>query len=349
MHQEFITMLNRSLNPAGVGMGNVDEHARALLECKTLLGRPFDLSDLGDCPPHVQADFACNAAFAISQKLKAQSILITPVQAAQNICRRMTEVDLNSWFRVEPGPYGQLNVSVNESFKSEFFSALVDQGAGALFRTASLLLPEEAGEGIVDVDVPLLFKQERFLTKIAGQTESEIETVLNCDADPVDRCMMVLAMMADREIDSQFYLKKLNGRQNVPWYLERFKKDRRCFLRSLKKQGLVAPSPWSFDIAEVPALRPHIHKLVDAVLSFRKTYLWAARSAKPQLLMASLLGLAQKFYTIYNRPDVRDLAFRQTHSVTFSCLAGLLTLVDQINSEGRGRLEAPFKKVPGLS
>lgn len=276
-------------------------------------GRPQIVTVL-PVPTAVNADVCSPVLFQLAHQASGRSPteLAAPVLAA---------LDRDCpWFKFELGGTGHLNGSIAPPLIEKFAAEVSTGGARMLFK------PQTLTAGHAATGRPQLFRSEyevdwqtalNGLTLPRGGLEKSAAESSNPDAAvlldhlrrgwTLDGAVMLLAVLADPEIDSSVYLRGLSGRENVPWFLDRFFRQSRDYLQavlpSTPKQG-----------NETSTLDPGLKNCWSALMGVREIIFRSAVSPlsrlpcvppQPERLVGLMVELARCFYSYYNRPEWR--------------------------------------------
>ena len=120
---------------------------------------------------------------------------------------------------------------------------------------------------------------------------------------------MALALLAWPEMDIRPFQKGLCGTENIPWFLSRFRKDKKKFERIAASRGISF-----FDSAEVAKFCYQLDELPRGVratdlelLLFRFKFFGSIRSGRLDEAFGAVLSAIRCWYYSYNRPESRAL------------------------------------------
>jgi hypothetical protein len=279
-------------------------------------------------PQSVMADVCSPVLFILANRAAGRVVpQVSPHQLAEPLLRRLSS---NKFFDFHLGTTGHVNASVTNEFRTAFRAALLQGGAELLFSPLSLLL--EAKDTQLQPHAQAsdlrLFQSEydrswRALAELSLDREilrQQVERSDNSDAREVllklemtewslDGVIMLLAVLADSEIDASSFLRGLSGRENVPWYLDRFFRESREYLRELAtvagEQSALATGNESFDQVwcRLATVREEIFRSI--VHSAGALDRHPPNRQQPERLVKIAVDLVRCFYAFYNRPEWR--------------------------------------------
>lgn len=289
-----------------------------------ILAAAFSAARVEDCPPGIAGVVVSDLAFVLS-KLIAKSLdgfQVVPAILAQGIVQELQDgaADTAQLFAVEAGGLGYLNGTPADWFVDRFITGVASSGPGILFRPAAFITAreeraEESCRGPVTVAVDWPAAVERSRAQLGGEF-SKFEQFLAARGQPAaDDVLMVLALLADPELDIDPYLLGLSGSENVPWYLRRFCTNWRSYYAGCGKPAAEegrAVFSWPHKEGMSPDYRPAFSSVdaavsagVRGVLQFRRSLFDAVSKKRPELLVRTLLKVVHCFYSYYNHPKWR--------------------------------------------
>lgn len=132
--------------------------------------------------------------------------------------------------------------------------------------------------------------------------------------------LMLLATLSNSELDLEIYFEKLNGKQNIPWYLDRYMQAATQYL-ALIKEKLGCEIEGELSIAEnSPAFLKEA--AIDVLIS-RNVFFQALRCQRAERFFLLLIRQINNFFQIYNQPNYRfveNLSLNQEDLRTMFCL-----------------------------
>lgn len=282
------------------------------LEVKHFLKRTLNFNaqfEVMRTPSYVEADFASNVAFIMQKK---EGKFETLEEQASSILDCLSKVS-QDYFEFSLSEKGHVNISVLEPAKTKFINTFSEN----VYKNTSLLFNEEM-ESLAEFK----HSKEDLLLKAKKSEDSQ-----NSSFEPTSPSdyLMLLAALSDPEIDLSFYQKGLSGKQNIPWYVSRFRADALSFMKKLKKAGNGRFVNRPYDIAtisvgaihESPACvssrnenlfnHKYFHCAFELIFSVRAAYAKMILTKTPEPFVKHLLDSMDAFYFYYNRPNVRSL------------------------------------------
>lgn len=173
------------------------------------------------------------------------------------------------------------------------------------------------------------------LERAQESSDSDIQRfcrlLIDKESCSIDEKVMLLALMADPELEIRPYLDNLAGRQNVPWYLRRFAKDWRRFIAKCKEVSAGDPAQ-EFSWSELMSperkncsAEQSLTRSMKLVLGFRKTFFMVRENGRAEVLVKYLLLIVREFYSYYNHPETRGLSHLGSASIVkFSVLTSII-------------------------
>lgn len=316
MYWEYRTLLVQRVVPTL--LQKLESHGSAGLD----LAFVQRIVDVEDCPDDIDADVSTPFVFKLAAELSTAKGELVPPLLVADIAVELLRAEVPQLFTFEIGGGGHLNAKRTAEFVPRFFAAAAQRGPEVFYATESLLV----APGSAEPGRPLVMDWEHLLAdlKLAAGDEPE-ELARLCSGTPGTReLLMVLAAAADPELSFRPFLLGVGGRQNVPWYLDRFQGDAQQFVECVEAR-------LTSDAAMVPlgpeALPTRFHPLLSLLLRLRSRYLVAARRRRPDQLLGHLLALVRAFYSCYNHPSVRALSANEISAGQLPQVLALLNLV----------------------
>lgn len=312
-----------------------------IAKCVTNAQSDYSQVRLQPTPSDIVEPYSCNVAFVLSAQYKryfGEEVL--PIEFARCILQQWQKLGCDADFKLDVSSAGHLNFIGTPDFEYRFLremnqitaerifeSALVGE---SLFDQADL---EQRGAGSSGTLFELEIRgwkaeelcsdryarfiphesKESLIARANASTEASkilAHSYSNAQLDD-DSQFMLLGLLADAELDALPFIDGECSRQNIPWYLRRFRKD---FSTWSKKVG-------SFISAEVATGSPIrinpddkrisllLHNLSSQILTLRAEYRQLLLGSRPEKMLGCALDLIRSFYSIYNRPQAREMSF----------------------------------------
>jgi hypothetical protein len=313
MHIEFANFLAAQtlqlLMENGMRKDNLSLIEKAL-QRSTICKAPLDTGQV------LGTDFA----FKISQLLKENNrVNLSPQEIAQALAEQNN--GSSTEFRLFAASTGHINASLSEDFLNLFLEKLLEKNGFGLPAQDTLVVPPAGIKPYsCRADSNLLEDIEKLIEKSG---DKEINILVNsrkyqqarennkCNSDLL---VMLLAVLADEEIDAAPFLMDLKGRQNVPWLLKKFSKDWRKFSGSI---DTMSGSSLKINVDDLTALNYKFQEMmpksfkqatvgvVNELLLSRDVFFRANVRRRPDILINHLLLVVRRFYSFYNLPEYR--------------------------------------------
>ena len=314
MYWEYRTLLVERVAPALLPQLVAEGDAKVDL---AFIRRSIEVED---CPDDIDADVSTPFVFKLAAELSTARGELVPPLVVADAALQLLRASGSSLFAFEIGGGGHLNAKRTAEFVPAFFAAALRRGAEVFYATESLL----AVPGCVEVGRPLVMDWEHVLADVRVAVGDERDELAELFGRTQGKCelLMVLAAAADPELSLRPFLLGLGGRQNIPWYLDRFQSDAQRFIA--EAESLVEPEALR-GVLGLEALPVRFHPLLMLLLRLRSRYLVAARRRRPDQLLNHLLALIRAFYTCYNHPSVRALS---ANEISAEQLPQVLALVN---------------------
>lgn len=279
-------------------------------------------------PTEVDALLSSSLPFKIAATAKraghAQE-LWDPLRIAEALAAVLTR---DGRFAVTLSFRGHLNIKATPRWYGDFLSALVAQGGNSLVSTQHYAL----AESLAGLELRPLAEAPPSLAARWAEDEAllhalGIENVIDAQSSAGrDVLLMLLASLANPELDSQAFTKNLYSRENLPWLLRNFSKSWRT----------VAATPASIDFVAAAAerVRQPLRAWKEEVFCAEALYwlavtrgniLWPIGRPCPvsyySNLCRHLLCGVDLFFCFYNHPQNRQRASEHSR--------GLLRLIGE--------------------
>ena len=251
------------------------------------------------------------------------------------------------WFSFHLGGTGHLNGEVTPQFVTDYFRQFLNQGSGMMFDSTGILSNQlrekSAGRNAAanfisefSVDWPsaisgFVLSKDLLLERANGSANPDVKRITGSLPKEgrweIDTVVMLLAVLADPEIDSTVYQRGLAGRENIPWYLTRFFRESRSYIDSLTRscKSLNIPISSGPPFSCENEISPDLEPIWRRFFGFRETlfrsivapYCGAqdrrgaagakgrALELQPERLLYAVVELVRGYYTFYNRPEWR--------------------------------------------
>ncbi|MBP9837673.1 MAG: hypothetical protein KBC84_03065 [Proteobacteria bacterium] len=110
--------------------------------------------------------------------------------------------------------------------------------------------------------------------------------------------LMLLAILGDKEIDLEIFLRDLKGSENVSWYVQKYLYEVEKYLTMFRDDQDCR--------LEIDAPLPiYLKRLMLLLLTFRHKLFVAGLHKKPEIFFSLLFEMIKEFYKIYNQPKYR--------------------------------------------
>lgn len=320
-----------------------------IAKCVTNPQSDYSQVRLQPTPSEIVEPYSCNIAFVLSAQYKryfGEEVL--PLDFARCILERWEKLGGSADFKLDVSSAGHLNFIGTPEFEYRFLREMSQVSAERIFESALVgeRLFEKANLEQSRAELTrAIFKLEiatrkadklssdryaRFIPHepreslfARAQASVEARKVLagNITKAHLDDKIyfMVLGLLADAELDARPFIEGEYSRQNIPWYLQRFRKD---FSVWSKKVGSIVPAKDEFEIRSPISIRQEserikllLHNLSSQILAVRAEYRQLLLCDRPEKMLGYALDLIQSFYVIYNRPQAREKSFYQDPSL----------------------------------
>lgn len=279
------------------------------------------------CEPKYGAMLTSRVAFDLAHIVKLNATdggHLGPLEIANLILENLRgrgQLESRDFFSFSLGGGGHINSTPSDIFVDSYFARLWKIGVDVLFSQVSFVVCECNSEGgpregsnINWSDIFSRCREEKsddvalFAHKLLGQEFVSFRDKL-----------MALALLADRELEVKPYLLGLCGRQNIPWYFDKFVSDVSSYL---SKYPIIEVPQWG--IATEEMFMPVIIK----ILEFRHKFFLAAEEGKPWLVVRQLIEMIRDFYTFFHHPSfLRRQTCLNEHGVIIAHQAAFLAQV----------------------
>lgn len=285
-----------------------------------------------DCPKHVDALIYLDASFEIFSKIKpslGEDIrALSPQSISLHIKKAFDRSPYASFFDVDLGGLGFVNLTPTKDFKKEFYFAVLDNPQ-SLFSFSPIITRVQTF-----CEKPL---KEFFVSVREEHFKSLIENARNLDARTFGDsflkselkngkdALMALCLCADEELDVRVYEQRLCSSENVPWWFSQISKD----MQKMKEKCFSALGGGAPSNAEaVHQLLEHsvFVPLLERLLNFREVTYEATFRNDPLPLLKYLHEMGREWYAVYNRPQTRVL-----EGFSASIAMGFLLLLEALS------------------
>lgn len=240
-------------------------------------------------------------------------------------------------FTAAPSPSGHVNGNPTASYIKRFLLASACDPVAILYDSLPCGLVLREAPQRFDAAQPLTFnwmKLEARAEERAGDEKYELRSILARAQSAEQRrdfgaFLVLLGLLSDDDFSLRVYAKGVAGRENVPWYLDRFRSAARSYSelcdRTLAESAEQTLDPGSkvarFDRAE-------LQELIRVLLHFRGKYRTAVRMHRPEFLLAQMLRSVRAFFLFYNRPEFRTLDRSQIETGEIAAIRQLTGIVE---------------------
>jgi len=279
----------------------------------------YGILEIETCPGHVEGSITSNVCFRLSKliadgQFQPSSEEIDPEELARGIAASFAP----GAFELHVGGRGYLNASCPPAYSDEMLAAFLRSGGSGFFSGASVFNLQ----GRIPIDWNLLGAYFRLSAKADPETKRLLDERRSLD----DR-LMLLSLLADEELDVEVYRRKLNGRQNTPWYVRRYLHDVGRYLEFLEN---ISPDARRVD----PGLAALAVPTEELLLKFRHELIISARVDRPERFLLELLSIARDFYRIFNDPRMRAMTAFPLSTESRAYLSALLGLGRELMVQG---------------
>ena len=259
-----------------------------------------------DCPQGIQGAVTANAAFVASSLLQnyfgRRDAQWSPEEIARCIEQGLPQLRASRCFRLSVSPSGHLNAIPADAFVDLFvLRARLSKGAVLLNQE-----PFVVGEGGLMPQQGVSFDGS-WLERALRLSEAKELVRIQGEAASGSGRLMLLGLLADRELNTKPYLLNIGSRENIPAYLSKFLADALSLIQAAGDAppfGLSWRDPGSKRASSSAVL---LHLLVRKILSFRFVLARAAAKSEPELLLRFVLDLVHGFNSFYNYPQSRTV------------------------------------------
>lgn len=245
-----------------------------------------------DCPIPAEGLIATNIAFVVAEKMKK---ICTDAVLPLDLAHALKEAMLPLHWDVHVSGPGFLNVRPTRQFFHDFLISVNEKRSSCFFSETSVFEKNTSGIQAIDVDW-----NSKYL-HLSADDERYEKLFSRSDLETGGLNLMVLSLAADPELDVAPYLLDLAGRENVPWYLDRFERDSAQLSEGDRTDDTLVERFYN-ESEKYP-----YQSLVVVLRNFRVRFLDAKKRKRPELFMAALLDMARAFYSGYNRPEGREI------------------------------------------
>ncbi len=271
----------------------------------------------------IEGDFFTNISFFLASyfnnTLKGE--FITPLLLSSLIKDNLSKKNLRlmSYFKVFIGGDGYLNVKVYPSFSYVYVDRLSKFLYFPILEETSLFSKEEeirelSYKKFKEVKSVLSDFSKELLPKNFFEDDG-LETLLSLAKEDSfrrqDAKLQLLGMVKNRELGSLAFLLNTGGKENVPWYLNKFLEDADLFYSKLldfkknkkKFEGSKQEHEFSLDFWCKDSLTLLLNARIQLINSIRQK--------KAYYLLQYMIKVIDSFYRYYNHPQVRALSFEE--------------------------------------
>ncbi len=252
---------------------------------------------------------------------------IRPEQVAVEVQERLRQRKVDEWFDVSVGGQGHLNATPTNKYRETFVSRVCQEPALLLSAKPLVIsfvdnfsVEEEFGELKLNGDY-LCAEAE----KTSNQDAKQLAAMIHGKGGSVDDFLMFALCLEDKEVDASFYINKLAGRQNFPWYMKKFKEDSGNFIKALAKN---LPPDTQVQRVLPTELLPSLNMLLNC-----------RQERSLTKFIKFQYEIIQQFYRFYNLPGTR-LVPQSTAKDLASSYYHLVLTMRFLVEEGLGRVVA---------
>lgn len=280
------------------------------------------------CPREIDAVLSSKIAFMLSRELRKNTgSLEKDKTSPEGLAGSIAEAARgNPFFHVSVGGLGHINIVPSDLFVLEYLNSLSANGYRRLFQDQAIVVLETKGAPLFGprdfiCDWGRVFARGRKskdeqIIRFSKELEGKKELV-------ADEKIMLLSLLADSELEIEPYRQGLFGRQNIPWYLRRFLKDWRVFVKNCGEKGVEGRClglGWSLGLGSENEASLFfdslLGRLVRYLLMFRSVVFRAEYEKRPELLVGHILLIIRVFYSYYNHPQMRGLRGLSSEELT---------------------------------
>jgi arginyl-tRNA synthetase len=238
---------------------------------------------------------ATNLAFLLAKVLSKKPF---PQQVAAELVS-LLELNLSKDFMFSIGGQGFINIIPTAQYLKRFFREAGADPKGFFFDNT----PEQ-----IKVDWDEQYYNEKLLkSDLAREFLNHLQP-LPKNRNLTSDSLTLLAMLTDQDFDLTVYLRGLNGRENIPWYIERFLFDANRHSTSLTTAAHFPEDEfWKTQLDLLLSQRKiRALNLFHELLFFREELRLTFQLRQPERLLRAILKLIQSFYTLFNNPKMRQ-------------------------------------------
>ena len=244
--------------------------------------------------PPIVADLGTGMMFALG-KASISDGGAGPEELARRLLP-ILDAKAQGYFQFSVARGGYVNIDFTDAGREAFLDAFESADPSKRRSSASLLPWDLHGREPFIHGNPPAFDWNAVRSRAVELGDEDVPALLDRGMG-VEVAMMLLGRLADPELDLRRYLNGMNGKENLPWLFERFRKDVTTASRSVNATESAAAVPITdaflrFASKELPWFRFHFGL--------------AVREDRPEALFGYLLSLVRQFYSFYSRPDFRN-------------------------------------------
>lgn len=275
------------------------------------------LIEVEDPPAGAEARVSTPLCFKLSGILSEASpdrlSALKPHQLAELLAAEINRLN-GADFTASPSPSGHVNGNPTPGYLSRFVSGAAAAPAEIFYGNKPCGLEREPASFVLEPIPELTFNWKKLQARAedrSGEERYELAAVLSraqsageqrrSAAQDFGAFLVLLALVADDDFTLRVYARGIAGRENVPWYLDRFRSAVRSFIEQCDRE------------LEPPASAAHgepsreLEQLLQVLLYFRGRFRTAVRMHRPEFLLSQILRGARAFFAFYNRPEFRSL------------------------------------------
>jgi hypothetical protein len=296
----------------------------------TLLWNGFGFVEIQECPGQVWGDFATPVAFQIAAEMRnlgrfeyespekvSEEIIKLHFKKSSHIKQKSSLESGSQLFVIQKGERGFLNGKPTELaahlFIEEIFQLLVqnenyfNQKGAIFFNTQSE----------VEDRSPLFFSQaiqrSELLRFAEDQKDLDIDCFLNSERTREfsrNDKLMLLGLLANRETSSKAYLSDISGKQNLPWYFNKYFEISQAYEELFNKQTpLLELKPENNDSINYSTIEMrYLSRVLPILLSYRFILSKGSPGKRAFRGMRLNLSLIDAFFAFYNYPSSRSIS-----------------------------------------
>ena len=294
--------------------------------------------EVGDCPKGVEAVLMSGVTYALVKKLEqvvGSEVNPCPIAAkiieiAEDLCC----TESRKTFDISIGGSGFINASPTLVFFPMMIKSFLINGWESFFTSSAMILGEpQTSESELNT-IRSQYKEFAYSEQqLTTNSNDDVRLLIKARAEQgVNRetALMAAALLGDDEFDVNTYLRKINGNENVPWFISRFIVDVTKYEQELLSRVLIGN--FEVDNVKVPAEAVCAQ---DLILKFRQVLFGAVKVKRPEVLLRHLLEMMRAFYLYYNHPRWRmirgdispyQVLYHITQAIKKMVLGGLYVL-----------------------